>query len=65
MDPETIEQEFGVKVKRQLNVMSDGAPSGGGGGGYSRNTTRHLTDEEYFRRYGRNREIKNFLLERD
>lgn len=69
MDPETIEQEFGVKVKRQLNVMSDGmggsAPTGGGGGGYSRTTTRHLTDEEYYRRYGHARETKNFLLERE
>lgn len=70
MDPETIEQEFGVKVKRQLNVMSDGmgagAPTGGGGGGgYSRTATRHLTDEEYFRRYGHARETKNFLMERE
>jgi hypothetical protein len=67
MDPETIEQEFGVKVKRQLNVMAEGAggaPSGGGGGGYSNNTTRHLTDEEYFRRYGHARNTKNFLRER-
>ena len=62
MDPETIEQEFGVKVKRQLNVV-DGAVSGstGGGGGsigYSKNATRHLTDEEYFRRYGRAVKLK-------
>ena len=67
MDPETIEQEFGVKVKRQLNVMDGmaGGPTGGGSGaGYSRNATRHLTDEEYFRRYGHARETKNFLRER-
>ena len=68
MDPETIEQEFGVKVKRQLNVMPEGAggvgPTGGGGGGYSRTATRHLTDEEYFRRYGHARETTNFLRER-
>ncbi len=68
MDPETIEQEFGVKVKRQLNIM-DGTSSGSiggnsGGNGYSYNATRHLTDEEYFRRYGRHRETKNFLRER-
>lgn len=60
MDPETIEQEFGVKVTRQLNAMT-----GGGGDGYSHNATRHLSDEEYFRRYGHARETKNFLLERD
>ena len=68
MDPETIEQEFGVKVLRQLNVMSDGMSTGvptGGGSGYSRTATRHLTDEEYFRRYGHARETKNFLMERE
>lgn len=66
MDPETIEQEFGVKVKRQLNVMTGGAGAGGssGGDGYTTGATRHLSDEEYFRRYGHAREIKNFLLER-
>lgn len=68
MDPETIEQEFGVKVKRQLNVVPEGVggggPTGGGGGGYSRTATRHLTDEEYFRRYGHARETTNFLRER-
>ena len=58
----------GVKVKRQLNVV-DGVASGPTGGGtsssgYSKSATRHLTDEEYFRRYGRARETKNFLRER-
>ena len=65
MDPETIEQEFGVKVKRQLNV--DGFTAGNNGGS-SRNvgSSRRLTDDEYFRRYGRHRDdVVNFLLERD
>lgn len=69
MDPEIIDQEFGVKVKRQLNVMAEGAggtgPVGGGGSGYSHTATRHLTDEEYYRRYGHARETRNFLLERE
>lgn len=68
MDPETIEQEFGVKVKRQLNITPEGGgvgSTGGGEGGYSHTATRHLTDEEYYRRYGHPRETKNFLLERD
>ena len=69
MDPETIEQEFGVKVKRQLNITPEGGgvgPTGDSGtGGYSHTATRHLTDEEYYRRYGHPRETKNFLLERD
>lgn len=69
MDPETIEQEFGVKVKRQLNAMGSvgtGASSDGSGGGegYSHNAVRHLTDEEYLRRYGHARNTKNFLRER-
>lgn len=65
MDPETIEQEFGVKVKRQLNVYGFTA---GNNGGSSRNvgSSRRLTDDEYFRRYGRHRDdVVNFLLERD
>lgn len=65
MDPETIEQEFGVKVKRQLNV--DGFTAGNNGGS-SRNvgSSRRLTDDEYFRRYGRHRDdVVNFLMERD
>lgn len=65
MDPETIEQEFGVKVKRQLNV--DGFTAGNNGGS-SQNvgSSRRLTDDEYFRRYGRHRDdVVNFLLERD
>ena len=69
MDPETIEQEFGVKVKRQLNVVPGSGMGGsgptGGGDGYGRTALRHLTDEEYFRRYGHARETKNFLMERE
>ena len=60
MDPETIEQEFGVKVKRQLNVMTGvpGATSScGSSGEYGH---RRLTDEEYYRRYGHARETTNF-----
>lgn len=66
MDPETIEQEFGVKVKRQLNLMT-GAPGGTSGGSSSSGEYGHrrLTDEEYYRRYGHARETKNFLRERE
>lgn len=66
MDPETIEQEFGVKVKRQLNVMENAqVPSGGASSGGRDTPSRRLTDEEYFRRYGRHRDTVNFLRERD
>ena len=66
MEPDTIEQEFGIKVKRQLNIdtgMVGGDGGGGSGDGYDRHSTRHLTDEEYYRRYGHARGTKNFLTE--
>lgn len=65
MDPETIEQEFGVKVLRQLNTMTGGSGAVGGGSSSGQYGHRRLTDEEYFRRYGHARETKNFLRERD
>lgn len=66
MEPDTIESEFGIKVKRQLNLMTGigGAGVGGSGDGYDENSTRHLTDEEYYRRYGHPRGTTNFLRER-
>lgn len=62
MDPDSIESEFGIKVKRQLNIET-----GNVGIGTSSNddgVVRHLTDEEYFRRYGHARNTTNFLRER-
>ena len=62
MDPDSIESEFGIKVKRQLNIEI-----GNAGIGTSSNddgVVRHLTDEEYFRRYGHARNTTNFLRER-
>lgn len=62
MDPDSIESEFGIKVKRQLNIENRNV-----GIGTSRNddgVVRHLTDEEYFRRYGHARNTTNFLRER-
>lgn len=66
MDPDSIESEFGIKVQRQLNVMTGVGNMGGDGesNGYDNRYVRHLTDEEYYRRYGHPREIKNFLRER-
>ncbi len=67
MEPDTIESEFGVKVKRQLNIIEGGLGGAGGGGGtgygdgYDETATRHLTDEEYQRRYGHPRGATNFL----
>lgn len=66
MDPETIEQEFGVKVKRQLNVTTGPGGYGAGDGDSPSGDYAHrrLTDEEYYRRYGHPRDTKNFLRER-
>lgn len=66
MDPDSIESEFGIKVKRQLNVNNGtiGGPSPTGGEGGERYVGRHLTDEEYYKRYGHPRETTNFLRER-
>lgn len=68
MEPDTIESEFGIKVKRQLNLMTGGVGgtggTGGTGDGYDDNSVRHLTDEEYYRRYGHPRGTTNFLRER-
>lgn len=62
--PDEIDKAFGVTVGRQLNLETGGmggvgpAPGGEGGGGYV------MSDEEYYRRYGRHRGAVNFLRER-
>ncbi len=63
IEPDVIESEFGIKVKKQLNIM--GAPVGGGedGNGFTEGAVRHMTDEEYLRRYGHPRGVTNFLKE--
>jgi phage gp29-like protein len=56
-----IEKEFGIHVGRQLNAVSMGGSGIGAGG---RSSDRHImTDEEYYKRYGRQRgsRVANFL----
>ena len=59
-----IEKEFGINVGRQLNVIP-GLGFGAEGGSYSINYHDRgiMSDEEYFRRYGRPRgtKVENFL----
>ena len=59
-----IEKEFGINVGRQLNVIP-GLGFGAEGGSYSINYNDRgiMSDEEYFRRYGRPRgtKVENFL----
>ena len=56
-----IEKTFGVAVGKQLNTQAVGGVNVGteGDGG-----SRHISDEEYYRRYGRHRGAVNFLKER-
>ncbi|GAB6119664.1 phage portal protein family protein [Dysgonomonas termitidis] len=57
-----IEKEFGIIVGKQLNVMDPGG--GAMGGGTSSNGRHVMSDEEYYKRYGRNRgsDVSNFLM---
>lgn len=65
MDPDDVEGEFGLKVKRQINLIDNGAAPGRGdstpGDGYDDSATSHMSDEEYYRRYGKHRGAVNFL----
>lgn len=62
MEPDTIESEFGIKVKQQLNIP--GAAGGiGYGGGDDYTGPRRMSDEEYYKRYGHARGVTNFLKE--
>ena len=59
-----IEKEFGIHVGRQLNAMSMTAMGGTGiGAGGGSNDRGIMTDEEYYKRYGRHRgsRVANFL----
>lgn len=60
--PDEIEKEFGIHVGRQLNVMETVGGSGASGGGSS-NDRHVMSDEEYYKRYGRSRgsRVENFL----
>ena len=57
--PDEIEKEFGINVGNQLNLMSGGGSVAAGDGEYGH---RRMTDEEYYKRYGRHR-VANFLKE--
>ena len=56
-----IEKVFGVTVGRQLNLES---PYDGGVGARLGDDTYRMTDEEYYKKYGRHRGAVNFLKER-
>lgn len=56
-----IEKEFGITVGKQLNLETGGV-GGYGGGDYDGHGP--MSDEEYYKRYGRHRGVANFLKER-
>lgn len=59
-----IEQEFGVNVGRQFNVdkfSASGGRADKGDGDTNTNRGQPMSDDEYYKRYGRARGIKNFL----
>lgn len=59
-----IEKEFGIHVGKQLNVMPT-IPAGSSGlNGGSSNDRGIMSDEEYYKRYGRARgsDVSNFLM---
>lgn len=66
VSPDEIEKDFGIVVGRQLNLEQGGMGSSGGSTGSAEgNGHRIMSDEEYYRRYGRQRgSVTNFLTGR-
>jgi phage gp29-like protein len=59
-----IEKTFGVVVGRQLNLAIGGRSGSPTGGGNDDVYAYRMSDKEYYQRYGHERNVKNFLLER-
>lgn len=66
VSPDEIEKDFGIVVGRQLNLEQGGMGSSGGSTGSTEgNGHRIMSDEEYYKRYGRQRgSVTNFLTGR-
>lgn len=66
VSPDEIEKDFGIVVGRQLNLdQGNNGSSGGPGGDGNGGGPRVMSDEEYYRRYGRQRgSVTNFLTGR-
>lgn len=59
-----IEKEFGIHVGKQLNVIPTKPAGSSGLNGSSSNDRGIMSDEEYYKRYGRarGRDVSNFLM---
>ncbi|MDR1090955.1 MAG: DUF935 domain-containing protein [Prevotella sp.] len=62
LSPDEIEKEFGITVGKQLNLEAGGVGANGNGEYYDGRGP--MSDEEYYKRYGRHRGVANFLRER-
>lgn len=64
--PEEINKEWGIEVGRQRNFESGSGGTSGGDdwdGENDGNDDHRMSDEEYYKRYGRHRDSINFLSE--
>lgn len=64
ISPDEVEKEFGIHVGKQLNVLSmEGSASGVGGEDASVRDRHIMSDQEYYKRYGRSRgsQVANFI----
>lgn len=61
--PEVIEREWGIPVGKQRNFDAGGSASGTSGMEGGDDEDRRMSDDEYFKRYGRHRDGINFLSE--
>ena len=70
VSPDEIEKEFGIVVGKQFNAITGTSSNGSVVGGRSSNDRGLMSDEEYYRRYGRRRgekhsDVSNFLKEEE
>lgn len=61
--PDEVEKEFGIHVGRQLNVLTATGMSPSAGSGNKTHDRYLMSDEEYYKRYGRSRgnKVANFI----
>lgn len=61
--PDEVEKEFGIHVGRQLNVLTAAGMSPSAGSGNKTHDRYLMSDEEYYKRYGRSRgnKVANFI----
>lgn len=63
IDPEVVNKEWGVEVGKQRNFETGNSSSSVGYGDGDGDEGHKMSDEEYYKRYGRHRDSINFLSE--